>query len=125
MIALKNMGLVGDRILVRPETREEQKTESGIILPTSVVDDNDISSGIVVMIGPGMVSGSNNKRSEDWMEESSNKVEFIPLQIKIGYRVLFIPDCAYEVQVDGKTYMIMQQGAVIMYDKDPFGLSIK
>jgi len=117
------MGLIGDRILVRPETREEQKTDSGIILPPTVVENNNIASGIVVMVGPGLVAGgTNNKQAEEWMTESVNKAEFIPLQIEIGYRVLYMPNYAYEIQVEGKTYSIMQQGEVLMYDKDPFRL---
>lgn len=122
MNLLKNMGLIGDRILVRVESRTEQKTQQGIILPSSVLNDDKISSGIVVMVGPGMIAGAHGDKREEWLEEPSPEAKFIPLQINVGYRVLFMPKYAYEVQVDGQLYMIMQQGAVIVYDKDPFNL---
>ena len=50
----KNIIVVGDRILIRPDTGEK-KSPSGLYLPPSVVEKQDVRGGVVVEVGPGKV----------------------------------------------------------------------
>ena len=68
----KNIIVVGDRILIRPDTGEK-KSPSGLYLPPSVVEKQDVRGGVVVEVGPGIPLGSPDSTfDEPWKEKKSN-----------------------------------------------------
>ena len=65
----KNIIVVGDRILIRPDTGEK-KSPSGLYLPPSVVEKQDVRGGVVVEVGPGIPLGSPDSTfDEPWKEK--------------------------------------------------------
>lgn len=65
---------IGDRILVRPiETKKDQVTESGIILPGKT-DQSIHERGLVIAVGPG---------------RTNTEGERIKMEVKIGDIVLY------------------------------------
>ncbi|WP_020396786.1 co-chaperone GroES [Thiolinea disciformis] len=84
-----------DRIVVR-RMEEERKTASGIIIPDSATEKPD--RGEVLAVGPGKV-GDDNER--------------LPLQVKVGDKVLFGKYAGTSVKVDGQDVLIMREEDVL------------
>ncbi len=80
-----------DRILVK-RVEEENKTAGGIIIPDSAKEKP--SMGIVEAVG-------NGKKTED------GKV--IPLDVKVGDKIVFGKWSGTEVKVDGEDRLIMKE----------------
>lgn len=112
--------VIGDRLLVRQQ--KDEKTTGGIIIPDSAKNNEDTNCGIVVRIGPGFLSPQKEIDVESWMSESTPEAHYVPLQIKPDYKVVYFKKMAAEVQIDGQTYYVIPQSAVLLYDEDPFGL---
>ncbi|MEJ0053491.1 MAG: co-chaperone GroES [bacterium] len=88
---------LGDRIVVLPEGKgEEKKLASGIIIPESV-DKEKPAKGTVVAVGPG--------------KYDDGKLQ--PMQVKTGDTVLFSKYGYDEVKVDGEEYYILSESSVL------------
>jgi chaperonin GroES len=91
-VALKPMN---DRIVIERNSAEEQKSAGGIIIPDTAKEKP--TEGTVVAVGPG-------RKLDD------GKV--IPLDIKVGDKVLFGKWGGTEVKVDGKELTILKEDDV-------------
>ena len=49
----KQILVVGDRVLIRPDLGEK-KSKAGLYLPPSVIEKQEILSGVIVEVGPGI-----------------------------------------------------------------------
>jgi len=87
---------IADHILIEP-LEEEEKTKAGIFLPESA-DKEKPEQGKVIAVGPG-------KRNE--------KGEIIPMEIKVGQKVLFTKYGPTEIKVDGKKYLIAKEEDIL------------
>lgn len=86
-----NIHPVGDRVLVEIPPREE-KTKSGIIIPDTVGQEKP-EQGIVIAVGGGRVSENG---------------EIIPMDVKVGDRIVFSKYGYDEITVDDKKYYIVR-----------------
>jgi len=84
-----------DRILVQ-RVEEEQTTKGGIIIPDTAKEKP--IEGKIVAVGSGRV-GDDGKR--------------IPLEVKVGDRVLFGKYGGTEVKIEGKEYLIMREDDIL------------
>ena len=64
---------VNDKIVVKPITKEEEVTESGILLPDTV-DTGKLMEGEVVSVGKGMYSATGTR---------------IPVVVDVGNKILY------------------------------------
>jgi len=80
-----------DRVLVR-RVEEDKKTSGGIIIPDTAKEKP--SQGEILAVGPGA-------RNE--------KGEIVPLDVKVGDRVLFGKWSGTEVKMDGEELLIMKE----------------
>lgn len=87
---------LGDRVVVRPSREDEKKLPSGIIIPDTV-DKEKPATGVVIAVGPG--------RYDDG--------ELVPMQVKVGDRVLFSKYGYDEVKHDGEEYYILSESSVL------------
>ena len=87
---------LSDYILIEP-IKEEEKTESGILLPETA-DKEKSEQGKVIAVGSG-------KRT------SSGKI--IPMDVKVGQRVLFTKYGPNEIKIDNKEYLIAKQEDIL------------
>ncbi len=87
---------LGDKIVVKP-IEEEEKTPSGIFLPETAKEKPQ--QGEVIAVGPGR-----------WNED---KGERVPLDVKVGDRVIFAKYSGTEVKLDGEKYLIMSESDVL------------
>lgn len=91
---------LNDKVIVRPLTDEESGTASasGIIIPDSAKKEKP-EQGIVIAVGAGK-----------WDEDGEKR---IPLDVKVGDRVVFSKYGYDEVKVEGKEYFIVAEGSVL------------
>lgn len=82
---------LADRLVVKPEVAEE-KTKGGIILPDTAKEKPVI--GTVVAVGPG-------KKTDDG--------KIIPMDVKVGDKVLYGKYSGTEVTIEGEEYLIMRE----------------
>ncbi len=84
-----------DRILVK-RIEEEEVVQGGIIIPDTAKEKPQ--QGEVVAVGKG-------KRLEDG--------KIVPLEVKVGDRVLFGKYAGNEVKIDGQEYLILREDEVL------------
>lgn len=86
---------LGDRILVEP-IEQEESTSGGILLPETAKEKPQ--NGSVLAAGEG-------RRDEDG--------DRIPMDVKVGDKVLFAKYAGTEIKLDGKKLLIMKESDVL------------
>ena len=86
---------LSDRILVE-RVEEDEKTKGGIIIPDTAKEKP--AEGKIVATG-------NGRMGEDG--------KLLPMDVKVGDRVLFSKYGGTEVKIDGSDYLIMRQDDVL------------
>lgn len=112
---LKNIIVVGDRVLIKP-IKEAEKTSTGIYLPPGVQEKEKVQSGYIVKAGPGYAV-PHAIEDEDWKPEEE-KVKYIPLQAKEGDLAIFLQKGAFEVQYNNEKYYIVSQSSILMLERE-------
>ncbi len=113
---LKEIIVVGDRVLVKPKT-QSQKTKSGLYLPPGVQEKEKVQSGYIVKAGPGYPIPFVSEDEEPW-KNAEEKVKYLPLQAKEGDLAVFLQNSAYEIEYSGEKYLIVPQSAILMLVRD-------
>ena len=114
----KQIIIVGDRVLIQPDT-DEKKSAAGLYLPPSVIEKQDVHGGIVVEVGPGIPVGNPDDSSEEpWKTNSSGDIRYIPTQAEIGDYALFLSKASIEIQVEDQDYLILHQSAILVLIRD-------
>lgn len=90
-----NLRPLNDRILVK-RVEEETKTKGGIIIPDTAKEKP--AEGKIIAVGNGKL-GDDGKR--------------VPLEVKVGDRVLFGKYAGTEVKIDGEEYLMMREDDVL------------
>ena len=104
--------LVGDRVLIEPED-DEQLTDSGILLPASIAEKERIRRGRVVKVGPGYLMANPEYSDQPW-RKPDDAVRYLPLQAQPGDLAYFIRKEAIEMKYEGRTFLIVQHGAIVV-----------
>jgi len=87
---------LGDRVIVEPVEKEEM-TAGGIILPETAKEKPQ--QGTIVAVGPG-------RRDEEGKR--------IPMDVKVGDRVLFAKYAGTEVKLDGdEKIMVLKESDIL------------
>ena len=84
-----------DRILVK-RVQEEEKTAGGIIIPDTAKEKPQ--QGKVIAVGKG-------RKSEDGT--------VVPLDVKVGDRILFGKYAGSEIKVEGEEHLIMREEDIL------------
>lgn len=86
---------LGDRILLKPSPREET-TKTGIVLPDTATEKP--MEGTVLAVGKG---------------RTLKNGEVLPLEIKVGDRVLYAKYSGTEVKLDNEDHLILSERDVL------------
>lgn len=91
---------LSDRVIVRPLTDAEQGTvsASGIIIPETAKKEKP-EQGVVIAVGPGKYDEDGEKR--------------IPLDVKVGDRVIFSKYGYDELKFEQKEYYIVAESSIL------------
>ncbi len=84
-----------DRIIVK-RLEEETKTKGGIIIPDSAKEKP--IEGKIIAVGKGKVADDG---------------KLIPMDVKVGDKVLFSKYGGTEVKIDGEEYLIMREDDIL------------
>jgi len=87
---------LSDHILIEPMKKEE-KTKSGILVPDTAEKERP-EQGRVIAVGPGR-------------KTSAGKI--IPLEVKVGNKVLFTKYGPNEIKVGEKEYLIAKEEDIL------------
>jgi chaperonin GroES len=85
---------LADRVVIKPSPADE-RTRGGIILPDTAKEKPVV--GDVVAIGPGKVSDDGKK---------------IPMEVRVGDKVLYGKYSGTEVTYEGEEYLIMREADI-------------
>ncbi|MBL4933368.1 MULTISPECIES: co-chaperone GroES [Clostridium] len=85
---------LGDRVVIK-RLEAEEKTKSGIVLTGTAKEKPQEAE--VVAVGPGAVVDGNR----------------IPMEVKVGDKVLFSKYAGTEVKLDGEEYTILKQDDIL------------
>jgi chaperonin GroES len=80
-----------DRVIVK-RLEEERKSAGGIVIPDNAAEKPD--QGEVIAVGPG-------KKTEDG--------KLLPVDVKVGDRVLFGKYSGTSVKIEGDEYLVMRE----------------
>jgi len=83
-----------DNVVLQP-VESEEKTASGIILPSAAQEKQQI--GVVVAKGPGELADGKE----------------VKMQVKVGDKVLYGKYSGKEVKVDGKDLVVIKQAEIL------------
>lgn len=111
--------VVGDRVLIKPRDMEV-RTQSGLVLPATVKEKEEIQSGYVVKTGPGYPIPS-QEVEESWKEET-NQTRYIGMQAVKGDLAIFLKSKAHEIEFEHEKYLIIPHGAILLLIRDDMEL---
>lgn len=104
--------VVGDRVLVEPQVGE-QETDSGLLLPASVAEQENVRSGRVVKTGPGYLTQNPEYSETETWKESETPVRYLPLQAQPGDHAFFVRKEAVEIRYEDTKYLIVPHAAIL------------
>lgn len=110
--------VVGDRVLIKPRTMETH-TRSGLVLPATVKEKEEIHSGYIVKVGPGYPI-PNMDVDESWKGHSETR--YIGMQAEEGDLAIFLKKQAYEIEFEDEKYLIVPHAAILLLIRDERGL---
>jgi chaperonin GroES len=86
---------LGDRVVVEPAEQEET-TASGLVLPDTAKEKPQ--QGVILAAGPG-------QRDDDGKR--------VPMDVKVGDKVLFAKYAGTELKLDGKKLLILRESDLL------------
>ena len=113
--SLDKLIVVGDRVLVKPKSLND-RTKSGLFLPPTVIEKEEIQSGYIIKSGPGYPIPS-SEDDESWKKDKE-KIKYIPLQAKEGDLALYLQKHAIEIEFDQEKYFLVPQSAILLLLRD-------
>ncbi|MBD3221655.1 co-chaperone GroES [bacterium] len=108
----KRLIVVGDRVLVRPETGEE-RTGAGLYLPQAALSSRQAQGGWVVSVGPGVPIPEPVDLDEEIYDEQAEP-RYLKLQAQEGDYALFLKKAAVEITFEKKQYLIVPNAAILV-----------
>lgn len=113
---LEKFIMVGDRVLVKPKN-PAAKTKSGLYLPPSVQENEQIHSVYIVKVGPGYPIPAVNEDEEQW-KQKNDEVKYVPLQTHIGDLAIYLNRSGHEIEFNNEKYIILPHSAILMIIRD-------
>ncbi|NGP75580.1 co-chaperone GroES [Balneolaceae bacterium YR4-1] len=107
--------VVGDRVLLKPRDMET-RTKSGLVLPVTVKEKEEIQSGYVIKTGPGYPIPS-NEMDESW-KENVDETRYIGMQAKEGDLAIFLKSSSHEIEFENEKYVIVPHGSILLLIRD-------
>ncbi len=111
---LKKLFVVGDKVLIKPKNPKD-KTNTGLYLPPTVTEKEDVQSGYIVKVGPGYPLPI-NREEEPW-KNTEEKVKYMPLQAEEGDLAIYLQRHAIEIQYEGEKYVIIPQASILLLER--------
>lgn len=111
--------VVGDRVLLKPRDMET-RTKSGLVLPVTVKEKEEIQSGYVIKAGPGYPIPS-NEIDESW-KDNVQETRYIGMQAREGDLAIFLKSQAHEIEFENEKYLIIPHRSILLLIRDEIEL---
>lgn len=113
----KKIIIIGDRVLISPDTGES-KSPAGLYLPPSVIEKQEVRSGIIVEVGPGIPLGSPEDMIDEPWKNKKSKINYLPIQAEVGDYALFLGKASIDIKLEEKDYLIVSQSSILILIRD-------
>ena len=107
--------IIGDRVLVKPREMETH-TKSGLVLPATVKEKEEIQSGYIIKTGPGYPVPSQDI-DEPWKENASEP-KYIGMQAREGDLAIFLKSRTHEIEFENEKLLIVPHAAILLLIRD-------
>ena len=111
---LRNLIIVGDRVLIKPKSPTD-RTSSGLYLPPTVLEKEEIQSGYIVKVGPGYPIPAVTEE-EPW-KQAEERIKYLPLQAQEGDLAIYLQRNAIEVVYQDEKYVVIPQSSILMLER--------
>ncbi len=112
MTAMKRLVVVGDRVLIQPREGED-RSNVGLYLPPTAVDNQAVQGGEVLAVGPGTpISAPTDLDEEPW-KIASGEARYMPVQAEVGDYAIFFRKASVEISFEGEKYLVVPQAAIL------------
>ena len=111
---LTRLLVVGDRVLIKPKSPTD-RTSSGLYLPPTVQEKEQVQSGYVIKVGPGYPIPVATD-DEPW-KQTEEKVKYMPLQAQEGDVALYLQRSAIDIEYEGEQYVIVPQASILLLER--------
>ena len=101
---LRNLIIIGDRVLIRPK-KQAEKTASGLYLPPGIQEKEKVQSGYII------------EDDEPW-KDNDEKIKYVPLQVEEGDLAIFLQRGAIEIMYGNEKLYIVPQSSILMLERD-------
>ncbi len=112
---LTKLLVVGDKVLIKPKNKNDQ-TKTGLYLPPTVTEKEDVQSGTVVKVGPGYPLPPMTNDEEPW-KQTEEKIKYMPLQAEEGDVAIYLQRYAIEIQYEDEKYVIVPQSSILLLER--------
>ena len=112
--SIEKFVVVGDRVLIKPRDMDTH-TRSGLVLPASVKEKEEIHSGYILKTGPGYPI-PNNDIEESW--KGAEDTKYIGMQANEGDLAIFLKSRSFEIEFENEKYLIVPHGAILLLIRD-------
>ncbi|MDB4906716.1 MAG: Chaperonin Cpn10 [Gemmatimonadetes bacterium] len=113
----KELLVVGDRVLVKVEEGEE-RTNVGLYLPPTAVDNQAVQGGRIVATGPGYPMPSPDANVDEPWRTPARETRFLPMQAQRGDYALFFRKAAVEITFEDERFLVVPQQAILALVRD-------
>lgn len=107
--------IIGDRVLVKPREMETH-TKSGLVLPATVKEKEEIQSGYIIKTGPGYPIPS-QEVDEPWKQNAAQP-KYIGMQAQEGDLAIFLKSSTHEIEFENEKYLIVPHAAILLLIRD-------
>ncbi len=104
--------ITGDRVLLEPD-EGEKLTDTGLVLPASVTDREQVGTGRVVRTGPGYLTANPDYSDNEPWAQARQAVRYLPLQAEPGDVAIFLKKDAVEITYEKKDYLIVHHSSIL------------
>lgn len=114
----KRLIVVGDRVLVKVEDGEE-RTNVGLYLPPTAIDNQAVQGGRVIATGPGLPMPDLAEPGDEPWRTGARETRFLPMQARDGDYALFFRKAAVEITFEQQRYLVVPQAAILALVREP------
>lgn len=105
--------VIGDRVLIAPE-EASTRTEIGLYLPQTVVEKEQVQSGRVIAVGPGIPFPDPGSTEDEPWRAPTHAPKYLPVQVQEGDFALFLKKAAIDIKWEEDKYLIVPQAAILV-----------
>ncbi len=114
---LENLKVIGDRVLVYPDSGQD-RTASGLYLPPTVTEKENVQSGYIVAVGPGTPMANTESEDDVWRHQDQGEVKYLPLEVEVGDYALYLKKYAVEIKFQDEKYIIVPMAGILVVERD-------